>query len=48
MKKTDDYNALKWKYNVVEVPGQNPDWDLHTEEFMPTDNVGVLVEVNGE
>jgi hypothetical protein len=48
MKKTNDYNALKWKYKVVDIPGQNPDWDLHTEEFMPTDNVGILVETGGE
>jgi len=44
MKKTDDYNALKWKYKVTEKLGENPDWDLHTEEFMPTDNVGLLVQ----
>ena len=48
MKKTDDYNAPKWKYKVVDIPGQNPDWDLHTEEFMPTDNVGVLVQIGEE
>ena len=48
MRKTNIYNSLKWKYKVKEIPGQNPNWDLHTEEFMPTDNVGVLVEVNNE
>ena len=43
-KKTDNFNATKWKYKVVEIPGRNPDWDLHTEDFMPTDNVGMLTE----
>jgi len=44
MQKTDQYNALKWKYKVIEEPGKTPDWDLHTEEFMPTDNVGILIQ----
>ena len=48
MKKTDDYNASKWKYKVTEPIDQIPDWDLHTEEFMPTDNVGVLVQTGDE
>ena len=41
MSKTNAYNAKKWKYIVPQVEGQLPDWDLHTEEFQPTDNIGI-------